>query len=431
MDSGRHRSAPAEWDYIVEFRLSPIQPKLNHMFLFPPTQKTWPRSAFLIVLFWGVWVCHAPAAHGQNASENVAGEERARARDLGIEPGVLQTGPLNAITDVDGVLVGHTTLILGDSIRTGVTAIRAHAGNIYRSKVPAGFFQGNGYGKFAGSTQIIELGEIETPIVLTNTLSVPQGMEGVISWTLAQEGNENVRSVNAVVGETNDGFLNDIRGRQVQAEHVLEAISKATSGPVEEGSIGAGTGTVSFGWKGGIGTSSRQLPASFGSYTVGALVQTNYGGILQVDGVPVGEELGQYYLKRELDEGDADGSVIIVLATDAPLSDRNLSRLAARAMLAVGKSGSPATNGSGDYAVAFSTSLSVRRGEGAKPDVELGNDAVSPLFQAAVEATEEAIYNALFKAQTVKGHRGTIKAIDLDEVARVMRKYGRDVNFVR
>ena len=429
MDSGGHVSAPAEWDYIIEFQLSPTHSQLNTMYLFHSFNNIWSRAILLIALFSGVGVSFAPVVHGQNGS--LVKEERARARDLGIKPGVLQTGPLNAITDVDGVLVGHTTLMLGDSIRTGVTAILPHSGNIYRSKVPAGFFQGNGYGKFAGSTQIIELGEIETPIVLTNTLSVPQGMEGVISWTLAQKGNENVRSVNAVVGETNDGFLNDIRGRHVLAEHVWETISKAASGPVEEGSVGAGTGTVSFGWKGGIGTSSRQLPASLGSYTVGALVQTNYGGILQVDGVPVGEELGQYYLKRELDEGDADGSVIIVLATDAPLSDRNLSRLAARAMLAVGKSGSPATNGSGDYAVAFSTSLSVRRGEGAKPHVELGNEAVSPLFQAAVEATEEAIYNALFTAHTVKGHRGTIKAIDLDEVARVMRKYGRDVNFVR
>jgi D-aminopeptidase len=429
MDSGGHVSAPAEWDYIIEFQLSPTHSQLNTMYLFHSFNNIWSRAILLIALFSGVGVSFAPVVHGQNGS--LVKEERARARDLGIKPGVLQTGPLNAITDVDGVLVGHTTLIVGDSIRTGVTAILPHSGNIYSSKVPAGFFQGNGYGKFAGSTQIIELGEIETPIVLTNTLSVPQGMEGVISWTLAQKGNENVRSVNAVVGETNDGFLNDIRGRHVLAEHVWETISKAASGPVEEGSVGAGTGTVSFGWKGGIGTSSRQLPASLGSYTVGALVQTNYGGILQVDGVPVGEELGQYYLKRELDEGDADGSVIIVLATDAPLSDRNLSRLAARAMLAVGKSGSPATNGSGDYAVAFSTSLSVRRGEGAKPHVELGNEAVSPLFQAAVEATEEAIYNALFTAQTVKGHGGTVKAIDLDEVIRVMRKYGRDVNFVR
>jgi len=340
-------------------------------------------------------------------------------------------GPLNAITDVSGVLVGHVTLIEGDNIRTGVTAILPHGENLYREKVPAGFFQGNGYGKFAGSTQVIELGEIETPIVLTNTLSVPQGMEGVISWTLDYPGNESVRSVNAIVGETNDGFLNDIRGRHVTADHVLSAIHSASAGPVEEGSVGAGTGTVSFGWKGGIGTSSRKLPSSLGGYTVGALVQTNYGGILTMDGVPIGEELGQYYLKRELDQGDADGSVIVVLATDAPLSDRNLKRLASRAMLAIGRSGSPATNGSGDYAIAFSTSMEVRRNASGNGSAGLSNDRISPLFEAAVESVEEAIYNALLRATTIKGQNGTVEAISVSEVARVMRKYGRDVNFAR
>ena len=369
-----------------------------------------------------------PILAQSNAADS---SQRPRARELGIAPGVLSPGPLNTITDVEGVRVGQVTIWEGDSVRTGVTAILTHEGNPYQSRVPAGFFQGNGYGKFAGSTQIIELGELETPIVLTNTLSIAQGMEGIISWTLAQAGNENVRSVNAVVGETNDGFLNDIRGRNVLASHVVEAISNATSGPVQEGSVGAGTGTVSFGWKGGIGTSSRRLPTSLGGYTVGVLVQTNYGGILQIDGVPVGEELGQYYLKQELDRGDADGSVIVIIATDAPLSDRNLTRMASRAMLAIGRSGSPATNGSGDYALAFSTALEVRREGNLKSSNGLANANISPLFEAVVEATEESIYNALFKATSVKGANGTVEALSIEEVIRVFRKYGRDVNFLR
>ncbi len=369
-----------------------------------------------------------PILAQSNAADS---SQRPRARELGIAPGVLSPGPLNTITDVEGVRVGQVTIWEGDSVRTGVTAILTHEGNPYQSRVPAGFFQGNGYGKFAGSTQIIELGELETPIVLTNTLSIAQGMEGIISWTLAQAGNENVRSVNAVVGETNDGFLNDIRGRHVLASHVVEAISNATSGPVQEGSVGAGTGTVSFGWKGGIGTSSRRLPTSLGGYTVGVLVQTNYGGILQIDGVPVGEELGQYYLKQELDRGDADGSIIVIIATDAPLSDRNLTRMASRAMLAIGRSGSPATNGSGDYALAFSTALEVRREGNLKSSNGLANANISPLFEAVVEATEESIYNALFKATSVKGANGTVEALSIEEVIRVFRKYGRDVNFLR
>ena len=369
-----------------------------------------------------------PILAQSNAADS---SQRPRARELGIAPGVLSPGPLNTITDVEGVRVGQVTIWEGDSVRTGVTAILTHEGNPYQSRVPAGFFQGNGYGKFAGSTQIIELGELETPIVLTNTLSIAQGMEGIISWTLAQAGNENVRSVNAVVGETNDGFLNDIRGRNVLASHVVEAISNATSGPVQEGSVGAGTGTVSFGWKGGIGTSSRKLPTSLGGYTVGVLVQTNYGGILQIDGVPVGEELGQYYLKQELDRGDADGSIIVIIATDAPLSDRNLTRMASRAMLAIGRSGSPATNGSGDYALAFSTALEVRREGNLKSSNGLANANISPLFEAVVEATEESIYNALFKATSVKGANGTVEALSIEEVVRVFRKYGRDVNFLR
>ena len=350
--------------------------------------------------------------------------ERPSARDLGITTGILSPGPLNAITDVDGVLVGHFTLSKGTAINTGATAILPHGDNLYRDRVPAGFHQGNGYGKFAGSTQIIELGELETPIILTNTLSVPQGMEAAISWTLKQSGNEEVRSVNAVVGETNDGFLNDIRGRHLRAEDIEKAIASATSGPVEQGSIGAGRGTISFGWKGGIGTSSRILPPELGSFTLGVLVQTNYGGILSVDGKSVGKKLDQYFMKDVVDKGDADGSIIVVIATDAPLSDRNLERLASRAMLAIGRTGSPVTNGSGDYILAFSTHESVRRRQTGEqqsaPSHGLANREMSPLFQAAVEATEEAILNALFKATTVKGHRGTIEAIDIDSVRAIL-----------
>lgn len=355
--------------------------------------------------------------------------QRPRARDLGIRPGILNPGLLNAITDVKGVLVGQVTLMEGETVRTGVTAILPHGGNIYQNKVPAGFSVANGYGKFTGSTQILELGEIETPIILTNTLSVPQGMEGIIDWTLVQPGNERVRSVNAVVGETNDGFLNDIRGRHVRAAHVVEAINSARSGPVQEGSVGAGTGTVSFGWKGGIGTSSRVLPEHLGGYTVGVLVQTNYGGILEIDGVPVGEELNQYYLRGDVDLGDADGSIILVVATDAPLSPRNLVRLCDRALIAVGRTGSPVTNGSGDYAVAFSTAETVRR----TPErlrqsgviENLPNGRISPLFEAAVEAAEEAIYNALLSATTVTGMGGTVPALAIDELERIMSKYAR------
>jgi D-aminopeptidase len=382
-----------------------------------------------MVLFVFLLACAAPAAAQDSATardmEDAA--ERPRARDLGIAPGILAPGPLNAITDVVGVRVGHVTMVRGDSVNTGATAILPHGGNLYQDRVPAGFFQGNGYGKFAGTTQVIELGEIETPIILTNTLSVAQGMEAVIGWTLDHEGNERVRSVNAVVGETNDGFLNDIRGRHLRAATIRQAIASARTGPVEEGSIGAGRGTVSFGWKGGIGTSSRQLPGQLGGYTLGALVQTNYGGILRIDGVPVGEELGQYFMKDVLDRGDADGSVIVVLATDAPLSDRNLERLAARAMLAIGRTGSPATNGSGDYVIAFSTAEEVRRGQDRQPLNGLDNGRMSPLFQAAVEATEEAILNALFKATSVDGHRGRVEAIDINAVREVMQRFGHDL----
>ncbi|HET9429519.1 MAG TPA: P1 family peptidase, partial [Allosphingosinicella sp.] len=290
-----------------------------------------------------------------------ADAQRPRPRESGIEIGILPAGPLNAITDVEGVAVGHVTLIEGPSTRTGVTAVLPHGGNLYQDKLPAGFAVGNGYGKFMGSTQIRELGEIETPILLTNTLSVPDAASAIIDWTLQQSGNEAVRSVNAVVGETNDGGLNDIRARRISREHGLAAIAQARGGRVAEGNVGAGTGTIAFGWKGGIGTSSRRLPASLGGHTVGVLVQTNYGGVLDVAGVPVGRLLGRHMLRDELQSASGDGSVIIVIATDAPLSDRNLERLARRAFLGIGRTGSPMTNGSGDYAVAFSTHPDVRR----------------------------------------------------------------------
>jgi D-aminopeptidase len=286
---------------------------------------------------------------------------RKRVRELGITPGILPTGKWNAITDVDGVKVGHVTLVEGDNVRTGVTAILPHSGNVFQDKAPAGIVVGNGFGKLMGSTQVTELGEIETPIVLTNTLALPVAAEALIDWTLGQDGNEDVRSVNPVVGETNDGWLNDIRARAVKKESVLDALNVAESGLVEEGCVGAGTGTVCFGWKGGIGTSSRILPKSLGGYTVGALVQSNFGGVLQVDGIPVGKELGQYYLKDELDDASADGSIMIVIATDAPLSDRNLKRLASRGLAGLARTGASMSTGSGDYAVAFSTTEDVRR----------------------------------------------------------------------
>ncbi len=343
-------------------------------------------------------------------------ESRPRARDLGIVPGILPTGPLNAITDVADVRVGQVTLWEGDDIRTGVTAILPHAGNLFQEKVPAGLAVANGFGKLAGATQIMELGEIETPIVLTNTLAVPRAADALLDWTLAQPGNEAVVSVNPVVGETNDGWLNDIRHRAITPDHVLAALAQAQSGPVAEGCVGAGTGTVAFGWKGGIGTSSRRLPASLGGYTVGVLVQSNFGGVLQIMGVPVGQKLGRYYLKDQLERGAADGSIMIVLATDAPLSDRNLTRLARRAFAGLARTGAAMTNGSGDYALAFSAAEAVRRTPERRRAVmlrpDLPNDLVSPLFLAAIEATEEAIYNSLLCAVTVTGYRGrTVEAL--------------------
>ncbi|MFL6775698.1 MAG: P1 family peptidase [Sphingomicrobium sp.] len=356
-------------------------------------------------------------------------QHRPRAREAGIAFGILPPGPLNAITDVVGVKVGQVTLIEGADVRTGVTAILPHGGNLYQDKVPAGFAVGNAYGKFMGSTQVKELGEVETPILLTNTLSVPEAAAGIIEWTLRQPGNGEVRSVNAVVGETNDGYLNDIRGRHVTPANAIAAIEAAREGPVQEGAVGAGTGTIAFDWKGGIGTSSRRLPRSLGSWTVGVLVQTNFGGVLQVAGVPVGQPLGRYFLKTELDKANADGSVIIVLATDAPLSDRNLERLARRAFLGIARTGSPMTNGSGDYALAFSTNSNVRRTpeRRASPSAitDLPNEQMSPLFEAAVEATEEAVINSLFAASPMDGNGHHVDALPADQVIKLYRRARR------
>ncbi len=343
-----------------------------------------------------------------------------RAREAGVRIGILQPGPLNAITDVTGVKVGQVTIVRGDHVHTGVTAVLPHGGNLFQDKVPAGFFVANAFGKFVGSTQIEELGEIETPILLTNTLNVAEGVAAAVEWTLAQPGNEQVRSVNAVVGETNDGFLNDIRGRHVTIADARRAIDSATDGPVAEGAVGAGTGTVAFGWKGGIGTASRKLPASLGGWTVGVLTQTNYGGVLTIAGVPVGGRLGRYDFKREIEQKKADGSVVVIVATDAPLSDRNLRRLAERAFAGIARTGSAFSNGSGDYAVAFSTNPAVRRTPERRSGVagveQLANDAMSPLFQAVAEATEEAAVNSLFAGVTVRGDQGTIEALPLDKV---------------
>jgi D-aminopeptidase len=358
-------------------------------------------------------------------------EQQFRARDLGISPGVLSTGEYNAITDVSGVSVGHFTLVRGDDIRTGATAILPHQDNLYQEKVPAAAVIGNGFGKMMGYSQIHELGEIETPIILTNTLNVPEGAQAAVEWTLQQPGNENARSVNAIVGETNDGYLNDIRGRHLDKSMMIRAIDAAATGPVREGSIGAGTGTIAFGWKGGIGTSSRVLPETLGGYTVGVLVQSNYGGVLQIDGVPVGRELGQYYLRDEVDSG-ADGSIMIIVATDAPLVSRNLRRLANRALAGLARTGSSMTNGSGDYVIAFSTARSVRRTPERRSTVtatqELPNDLMSPLFQAVIETTEEAIYNSMFMATTThsvfQAKSVTIPKIPLDKVTAILRQYG-------
>ncbi|HKY26397.1 MAG TPA: P1 family peptidase [Pyrinomonadaceae bacterium] len=352
--------------------------------------------------------------------------KRPRAREAGVKLGILPTGPLNAITDVAGVMVGHTTIVRGDNIRTGVTAVLPHSGNLFREKVPGAIFVGNGFGKLMGSTQVRELGEIETPILLTSTLAVPRVADFLLDYMLALPGNEDVQSVNPVVAETNDGYLNDIRGRHITRDDVFAAIKNARTGPVEEGSVGAGTGTFAFGFKGGIGTSSRRLPARLGGYTVGVLVQTNFGGVLTINGAPVGRELGEYYLKDQL--SSADGSVIIVIATDAPVDARNLERMAARAMTGLARTGSAMTNGSGDYAIAFSTSpdvrLKVQTDHNAPRSLKsLPNDAVSPLFLGVIEATEEAIYNSLFRATTTMGRGRTVQALPLDRTLEILRKH--------
>jgi D-aminopeptidase len=361
------------------------------------------------------------------AATTPAAAQRPRARDLGIEPGVFPPGPHNAITDVAGVRVGHTTLIERDDVRTGVTAVVPHPGNIFQEKVAGAVFVGNAFGKLAGSTQVAELGVIETPILLTNTLSVGRAVEAVVAYTLDQEGNEDVRSVNALVGETNDSHLNDIRGMHVTREHVLAAIENATDGPVHEGSVGAGTGTQCFGWKGGIGNSSRVLPSRYGGYTLGVLVQASFGGVLTIDGAPVGKELGQYaYSGSAGTDAEGDGSCMIVVATDAPLDARDLRRLAARAVFGLARTGASYSQGSGDFAIAFSTSpdMRVRYGENSpRPRNILPYGAVSPLFQAVLEATEEAVYNALFKASTVTGKGETREAIPIDRVREILAKY--------
>ena len=353
-------------------------------------------------------------------------------RDYGIDIGVLQPGRLNAITDVPGVEVGQKTLVQGDDVRTGVTAILPYAGNIFQDKVPAAVYVGNGFGKLTGTTQIDELGNIETPIVLTNTLSVPTAADALIDYTFSFPANAGVRSVNPVVGETNDGYLNDIRGRHVAKQDVLDALRSASGGPVAQGDVGAGTGTVAFGFKGGIGTSSRKLPPALGGYTVGVLVQTNFGGVLSVDGVPVGKALHKYYLSDKL--GDSpDGSCMIVVATDAPLDARNLRRLAKRAMLGLGRTGGIASDGSGDYAIAFTTNAAVRVPYASDDPVQkievLRNDAMSPLFMAAIEATEEAIVNSLFHAQDATGvDRHRVDALPVDKVLQIMRQHGYRVS---
>jgi D-aminopeptidase len=368
------------------------------------------------------------------------GAKRPRAREAGIVVGVLPTGPLNSITDVAGVAVGHATLIRGDNVRTGVTAILPHSGNLFREKVPGAVFIGNAFGKLAGSTQVNELGEIETPIMLTSTLNVPRVADATIDYMLALPGNENVQSINPLVGETNDGYLNDIRGRHVGRDEVFAAIKTARNGAIEEGAVGAGTGTVAFGFKGGIGTSSRKLPASLGGYTVGVLVQTNFGGILTINGAPVGRELGKYYLKEELSSpnlslsNNADGSIIIVIATDAPIDHRNLQRLAGRSMMGLARTGAAGSNGSGDYAIAFSTASELRihpapnsRTAGSNLSL-LSNDATSPLFLAVIEATEEAIYNSLFRASTITGRGHTVEALPIDRTLEILRRHNALTN---
>src|SRR5437667_7737466 len=342
--------------------------------------------------------------------------QRPRARDIGIIVGSIPTGPLNAITDVAGVRVGHTTIARGDSINTGITTILPHGGNPFREKVPAAIVVGNGFGKLVGSTQVNELGELESPIVLTCTLCVPRAADAVLTWLLALPGNEDVRSANPVVGETNDGFLNDIRARPITEADVLGAIRGAAEGPVAEGAVGAGRGTVAFGWKGGIGTSSRKLPKKWGGWTVGVLVQTNFGGDLRIDGVPIEIRVGAQRAAPLPPNGD--GSIMIVVGTDAPLDHLRLTRLANRALTGLARTGSSISNGSGDYVIAFSTRRLSDTGEIVR------NDAMSGLFQATIDATEEAIYNSLLRAETVRGYRGVVRALPVDSTLAILKRHG-------
>jgi D-aminopeptidase len=395
-----------------------------------------------------LWIALAAAVPLAVASGSaLLAQERPRIRDLGIQPGILPPGPLDAITDVAGVTVGHATLAEGDSVRTGVTAILPHSGALFREKVAAAVHVANAFGKAAGFLQVQELGTIETPIVLTNTLSVGTAVEAVVAWTLEQEGNAEVRSVNAVVGETNDGFLNDIRAQRVDAAAVRAAIAGARGGPVAEGAVGAGTGTVAFGWKGGIGTSSRRLPAALGGWTVGALVQSNFGGVLAIDGVRIGEALGRYPFRDALEEASGsapppagasgapherldadgdDGSCMIVLATDAPLDARQLERLARRAPLGLARTGSFVSHGSGDFVIVFSTATRIAASaEPVESRPVLREDGLDPLFLAAVESVEEAVYNSLLRAVTVEGHRGRVEALPVERVRELLEAAGR------
>ncbi len=357
-------------------------------------------------------------------TSSLAAQTRPRARDIGIVVGSIPTGPLNAITDVAGVRVGHTTIVRGDSINTGITAILPHAGNPFREKVPAAIVVGNGFGKLAGSTQVNELGELETPIVLTCTLCVPRAADAVLTWLLALPGNEDVRSANPVVGETNDGFLNNIRARPITEADVLSAIRGAAEGPVAEGAVGAGRGTVAFGWKGGIGTSSRKLAAQFGGWTVGVLVQTNFGGDLRIQGVPIEIKVGAQHAAPLPQNGD--GSIIMVVATDAPLDHLRLERLANRALAGLARTGSSMSNGSGDYVIAFSTRRpAVRPSDRLTDSTEVvRNDVMSGLFQATIDATEEAIYNSMLRAETVRGYRGVVRALPVDSTITILKRHG-------
>ena len=364
------------------------------------------------------------------AAAPMSAQERPRAREAGVVVGLFQPGGQNAITDVAGVRVGQVTVVEGDSVRTGVTAVLPHAGDLYHERVPAAVVVGNGFGKLLGATQVRELGELETPILLTCTLCVWRAADAMVGWLLARPGMEEVRSINPVVGETNDGYLNAIRSAPIRPEHVVGALTSASGGPVAEGSVGAGTGTRAFGWKGGMGTSSRVLPRSLGGWRVGVLVQTNFGGVLTINGAPVGRELGRYSFRRALEsdsvEADGgDGSIMIVVATDAPLSSRTLERLGQRAFVGLARTGATMSNGSGDYVIAFSTAESVRRHPSAGPREvrDLPNDRLSPLFQAVAEATEEAIYNSLFRATTVDGHRGQAEALPLEPTLEVLERY--------